>query len=115
MKIIWMIENDIKEVDYVTIQYMYAGPCNCPDQVMCQWNQLNETATANSSIISDLQEHSTYSFQITAHNPAGYNTSNEMNVTTLSAGMHLMINVYSESTLRLLIPSIQLPVENRSP
>ena len=81
-----MIESDINEVDYVTIQYMYTGPCSCPDQVMCQWNQLNKTATANYSIISDLQEHSTYSFQITAYNPAGYSTSNEMNITTFSAG-----------------------------
>ena len=88
-----MIENNVKEVDYVTIQYMYAGPCNCPDQVMCQWNQLNETATANYSIISDLQEHSTYSFQITAYNPAGYSTSNETNVTTFSAGKCLMYTV----------------------
>ena len=108
-----MIENDINEVDYVTIQYMYAGPCNCPDQVMCQWNQLNKTDTANSSIISDLQEYSTYSFQITAYNPAGYSTSNEMNVTTFSAGKCLMMNVYSESTP--LISSIQLPVEYQSP
>ena len=85
-----MIEN---EVDYVTIQYTYAGPCNCSDQVMCQWNQLNETATANYSVISDLQEYSTYLFKITAYNPAGPSGSNEKNVTTLSAGKRLMMNV----------------------
>ena len=90
-----MIENDINKVDYVTIQYMYAGPCSCPDQVMCQWNQLNETVTqsANYSIISDLQEYSTYLFKITAYNPAGPSGSNGKNVTTLSAGKHLMMNV----------------------
>ena len=110
-----MIENDIKEVDYVTIQYMYAGPCNCPDQVMCQWNQLNETATANYSIISDLQEYSTYLFKITAYNPAGPSGSNEINVTTLSTSKCLIMNVYNESTQRFLILSIQLPVEHRSP
>ena len=108
-----MIENDINKVDNVTIQYMYVGPCNCPDQVMCQWSQLNKMATANYSIISDLQEHSRYLFKITAYNPAGHNTSNEKNVTTFSAGKCLMMNVYSESTLSL-ISLIQLPVECQS-
>ena len=73
-------------VDYVTILYMYAGPCNCPDQEMCQRSQLNKTATANYSIISNLQEHSRYLFKITAYNQAGPSTSNEMNITTLPAG-----------------------------
>ncbi len=93
VKIIWMIENNINEVDCVTIQYMYVGPCNCLDQMMCPRNQLNETASASYSIISDLQEHSTYLFKITAYNPAGPSASNEMNVTTLSAGNCLLMYI----------------------
>jgi hypothetical protein len=113
VKIVWMIESDINEVDYVTIQYMYAGPCDCPDQMMCPWNQLNETASANYSIISDLQEHSRYLFKITAYNQAGPSASNEMNVTTLSAGKCLVMNAVKTCTP--LIPSIQLPVEHQGP
>jgi hypothetical protein len=93
VKIIWMIENNINEGDYVTIQYMYAGPCNFPDQTMCTQNQLNETSSANYSIISDLQEHSTYLFKITAYNSAGPSASNERNVTTLSAGNCLLMYI----------------------
>ena len=86
VEIAWTINNDMDVVDYVTIEYMYAGPCNCPDQEMCQWSQFNETATANYSIISNLQEYSRYLFKITAYNQAGSNPPNETNVTTLPAG-----------------------------
>jgi hypothetical protein len=110
VKIIWMIENDINEGDYVTIQYMYAGPCDCPDQTMCPRNQLNETASANYSIISDLQEYSTYLFKIIAHNPAGPSASNEMNVTTLSAGNCLLMYIVKTHFDFF----IQLPVEHQS-
>jgi hypothetical protein len=110
VKIVWMIENNIHEVDYVTIQYIYAGPCNCTE-MMCQWILLNKTAADNNSTISHLQEYSTYLFQITAHNPAGPSASNEMNVTTLSAGNCLLLYIVKT---RFDIFT-QLPVEHQSP
>ena len=85
VEIVWMAGQETDMVDYVTIEYMYIGPCNCSDLQpdMCQWSGINNTST-----ISNLQEHSRYLFKVTANNPAGLSSSAKMNVTTLSTSKH---------------------------
>ena len=85
VEIIWMMDHDRDVVDYVTIEYIYKGPCKCHDQEMCRFN-IMENSTANFSIISNLQDYSTYLFKITAYSQAGPSASSEMNITTLPAG-----------------------------
>ena len=85
VQIVWMKRHVTDVVDNVTVEYLYQGPCSCSDVALCQWTKINEIAD-NTSIYSNLQEHSIYSFKNTANNPAGTSPPTEMNVTTLPAG-----------------------------
>lgn len=75
----WMQANDVDEVDNITIEYSYAGPCTCSDQERCQSSSF---ITDTSIIFSNLQEYSQYSFKITAFNKAGSSPQITMSVKT---------------------------------
>ena len=85
VEIVWMKRYERDVVDSVTVEYLYQGPCSCSDLELWQWKNVSDI-TDNTTIFSNLQEHSIYLFKITANNPAGTSPPTKMNVTTLPAG-----------------------------
>ena len=86
VKLVWMNATESDVVHSVSVSYTYQGSCQCTDNTdrICQ--QQMDNVTERSTIISNLEEHSTYMFTVTATNPAGTSEATMMSVTTSSSG-----------------------------
>ena len=83
VQVSWMKRNNIDEVDNVTVEYSYEGPCiNCSDQDRCR---SSSSITDTLVVFSNLQEYSQYSFTITAFNKAGPSSPTNISMKTYPA------------------------------
>ena len=86
VELVWTEATGVDVARSISISYTYQGPCQCTDNAdrICQ--QKMDNITEHIIPISNLEEHSTYMFNVTASNPAGTSEPKVMTVTTFPSG-----------------------------
>ena len=86
VELTWTEADESDVVHSISISYAYQGPCECTDNMDRRCQQQMDNIAENATTILNLEEHSTYMFNVTATNPAGTSEPTIMTVTTFPSG-----------------------------